>query len=112
MEVCMREYIRQYLNSYVDKFKTLGLEDVESLILFGSQAKGTATISSDVDIAVVMKKPLDAASRGNLRCLGEYINPNIVTNLYFTTTEALENPQHHFDTNTYIKKEGIVLWQG
>ena len=112
MEVYVRDYIRQYLNSYVDKFKALGLKDVESLILFGSQAKGTATIASDVDIAVVMKAPLDAAGRGSIRCLGEYINPNIVTNIYFTTSEALENPQHHFDTNKYIKEEGIILWQG
>ena len=112
MEAFVREYIRQYLDNYVDKFKALGIKDVDSLILFGSQAKGTATISSDVDIAVVMKSPLDAASRGSIRCLGEYVNPNIVTNIYFTTSEALESPQHHFDTNTYIKKEGIILWQG
>lgn len=107
----MRDYIKEYLKEYVDRFKELLLEDVEALILFGSQARDTATISSDIDIAVIMKKPLDAQSRGLLRCLSEDINPHIEVNLFFTTAEALKAPHHHFDTNTYIKEEGIILWE-
>ena len=106
----MREHIQQYLEQYIEKFEALNLDNVEALILFGSQARGSATISSDVDIAVVMREPLDVKSRGSLRCLGEDINPHIEVNLFFTTPEALDNSQHHFDTNTHIKKEGVMLW--
>ena len=108
----MREHIKQYLKQYVEKFEALNIAGVEALILFGSQARDSATISSDIDIAVVVSEPLDVRSRGLLRCLGDDINPHIETNLFFTTPEALESPQHHFDTNTHIKREGVALWGG
>ena len=106
----MRDYIKKYLNDYVKEFEALNI-DIHALILFGSQARGEATISSDVDIAVVMKEPLNSQERGTLRFLGEEIDEDIETNIYFTNIQALENPSHHFDTNTHIKREGIVLWQ-
>ena len=106
----MREHVKEYLKKYVEKFEELNLANIEALVLFGSQARGSATISSDVDIAVVMGKPLDVESRGHLRCLGEEINPNIEANLFFTTRDALRSPNHHFDTNTHIKREGVILW--
>ena len=105
----MSPYISEYLNKYIDEFKKLSIQ-IHALVLFGSQARGTATISSDVDIAVVMDSSLTRRERGILRCLGEDINPYVETNLFFTTLDDLANPTHHFDTNKYIKNEGVVLW--
>ena len=85
--------------------------DVDSLVLFGSQARGAATISSDIDIAVVMKNSLTPRERGEIICLGDEINEKIKTNFFFTTKQAIENATHIFDTNKYIKEEGVVLWQ-
>jgi predicted nucleotidyltransferase len=80
-------------------------------VLFGSQARGTATISSDVDIAVVMNENLSARERGEIICLGDEIDEEFKTSIFFTTKHALENASGIFDTNKYIKEEGIVLWQ-
>ena len=106
----MKPYIKDYLEKYVAEFEQLNI-DVKALILFGSQARGTAKVTSDVDIAVVMKDNLCHSSRGKLRCLGEDISHHIEANLFFTTQEAIDKAQHHFDTNKYIREEGVVLWQ-
>ena len=105
----MREEVKIFLSNYVDAFKVLNVE-IHSLILFGSQARGTATISSDIDIAVVSKNALASFVRGQLRCLGDDINPMLDVNLFFTTPEALENADEELDTNKYIKEEGVELW--
>ena len=102
--------VEDFLVKYIDEFCKLNI-DVDSIILFGSQARGTAKISSDIDIAVVMNESLTARERGKLLCLGDEIDEHMVTNVFFTTRQALDKASDVFDTNTYIKEEGVVLWQ-
>ena len=106
----MRPEIRRFLDEYVNQFAKLNI-DVNSLILFGSQARGTATISSDIDIAVVMDHALHPRQRGELLSLGDEIDTRFDVNLFFTTKNALDNATGDFDTNKYINEEGVVLWQ-
>jgi predicted nucleotidyltransferase len=101
---------KEIMDTYVREFEKKGM-DVNSLILFGSQARGTATISSDIDIAVVMNAALTARERGELVCLGDEINSQVKINLFFTTKNAINDATHIFDTNKYIREEGVVLWQ-
>ena len=105
----MRPHVKDFLNSYVQLFETLDI-DIDSLVLFGSQAKGAAKISSDIDIAVVMKENLSPQERGTLRGLGDEIDMRMRVNLFFTTPAALATAAHVFDTNKYIRDEGVVLW--
>jgi len=106
----MRPQVKEYLNKFVDQFEQLNF-DIDSLILFGSQAKGTAILSSDIDIAVVMDKHLSPQERGTLRDLGDEIDMRIKLDLFFTTQQALSNATDIFNTNKYIRDEGVVLWQ-
>jgi len=106
----MRPDVEQYLNEYIKQFKQLDIK-VNALVLFGSQARGTATISSDIDIAVVMEEHLTPLDRGKLLSLGDEVDMRFETNLFFTTRNAVENATGDFDTNKYIKEEGVVLWQ-
>jgi len=105
----MRPFIQDFLCKFVAKFEETGIH-IDSLILFGSQAKGTAVLSSDVDIAVVMDAPLSSQQRGELRGLGEDIDFRINVDLFFTTRDALNKASGVFDTNKYIRDEGVVLW--
>ena len=106
----MKPYIKEYLDKFVEQFKRLNF-DIDSLILFGSQARGTANLSSDIDIAVVMDKHLSPRERGTLRGLGDEIDMRIELNLFFTTRQALNDATDIFNTNKYIRDEGVVLWQ-
>ena len=105
----MRPYIKEFLDKFVDRFEQLGIE-VDSLILFGSQARGTAVVSSDIDIAVVMNESLCHLQRGILHELGERIEDWADVDLFFTTPEALKVATSELDTNRYIRDEGVVLW--
>ena len=49
----MQNGVQNFLEAYKKRFTSLNIT-VDSLILFGSQAKGTAKVSSDIDIAVVV----------------------------------------------------------
>jgi len=105
----MRAEIKHFINEYISRFNELGIH-INSLVLFGSQAKNTATISSDIDIAVVMDEDLPPRARGELLCLGDEIDIRFNVDLFFTTKNALENATGDFDTNKYIREEGVVLW--
>ncbi|MCL2224040.1 MAG: nucleotidyltransferase domain-containing protein [Defluviitaleaceae bacterium] len=105
-----KSHAKEFVDEYVREFEKKAF-DVDSLVLFGSQARGTATISSDVDIAVVMEAILTPRERGELVCLGDEINSQVKINLFFTTKDAINNATHIFDTNKYIREEGVVLWQ-
>lgn len=104
-----KPHIQDFLHKFVAKFEETGIR-IDSLVLFGSQAKGTAVLSSDVDIAVVMDAPLCSQQRGELRGIGEDIDHRINVDLFFTTRDALNNASGTFDTNKYIRDEGVVLW--
>ncbi|MCL1786825.1 MAG: nucleotidyltransferase domain-containing protein [Defluviitaleaceae bacterium] len=106
----MRTEVAEFLDMYVNRFKMLGLP-VDALVLFGSQARNTATISSDIDIAVVMNDDLSPYDRGQLLNLGSEIDMRYDVDLFFTNKSALKNASGCFDTNKYIREEGVVLWQ-
>jgi len=108
--VDMRDDVKCFVDKYVRRFNKLEIPAC-SLILFGSQARGTATICSDIDIAVVMDGDLSPKQRGALLNLADEIDPRQNVNLFFTKSTALEKPEGTFNTNKYIKEEGIVLWQ-
>ena len=106
----MRSCVGSFLEEYRKRFAALNVA-VDSLVLFGSQAKGTATLSSDIDIAVVMNHPLSHFERGKILSLAEEIDPRFETNLFFTTQTAVSNGEGIFNTNKYIREEGVLLWQ-
>ena len=106
----MRSEVKHFLDKYINRIKELDM-DINSIVLFGSQARETATISSDIDIAVITDKDLPHRDRGQLLCLNDEIDMRFEVNLFFTTKSNLENACGDFDTNKYIKKEGIVLWR-
>lgn len=106
----IRGYIKEYLTQYIQQFEQMDVA-VSAVILFGSHARGEGMVSSDVDLAMVLRSPLTRREQGLLRSLGDDIDERIDTNLFFTTPEALEMAHSDLDTNSHIKKEGIVIWE-
>jgi len=49
-----RQKIKRVVSRYIRNLESLGI-DVQKVIIFGSQAKGTFNEDSDIDIAVVSK---------------------------------------------------------
>lgn len=111
-DIPIRSEIRGILQNYVNQVKNLN-PDIISIILFGSQARGDSTIRSDIDLAIVMKDGaiIGPRERGEIHAISDYIDTPIEINLFFTTEKALDDAVGIFDTNKYIREEGVVIWQ-
>jgi predicted nucleotidyltransferase len=51
--------LRQILKEYRTALKELLGDDLDSIVLFGSQARGDAVEGSDIDVLCIMKRPFD-----------------------------------------------------
>jgi predicted nucleotidyltransferase len=51
--------INKILHEYRQKLFTVLGEDLDALVLYGSQARGEATSVSDIDVLCIMKKPFN-----------------------------------------------------
>ena len=86
---------------------------VDSIILFGSYARGEQTIYSDLDIAIVRNTGVSRRSNEELniedmlQCAFENL---LEVNVFYTQTVKLEVAESEWDTNYLIKKEGKLLW--
>jgi len=89
------------------------LEDsLEKIILFGSHARGEATVDSDIDIALVYREgtKLTRALRATVRYLLDDLFEHVEINLLATTSDKVASAEDKKDANYWIREEGRVLW--
>ncbi len=102
-----REIIKNVVYSVISK------NDVESIIVFGSQARGDATSDSDTDICVVTKDEIKSEQALSLR--GK-MRKMFITN-YNLDTDIIMRSKYRFDRfsgvvsafEATIKREGMVI---
>jgi len=84
-------------------------EDLERVILFGSQARGDAKEDSDVDILIVTQKHLSLDRRKKLIAFISdlAINHNILINFMEMSPQRFNSERSPLLLN--IRREGIVL---
>ena len=97
----------QKLKEYL---KLLYQDNLDKVILFGSEARGEAEVDSDVDILIVLKKQFIYFNE--LKQISGIISDICIEyELYlsccFTTTEKLNNSASGFYRN--VRREGIEL---
>lgn len=95
----MRKKIEEYIQEIVEELKKY---NPDRIILFGSRAKGTATKSSDIDIAV----DLDLDYREE-RKLKEKLDE--ISGLYSVDIVFLPKIKEEFKQQ--ILKEGVTLYE-
>ena len=99
--------IRRLAKELVDKFNP------EKVIVFGSQAKGTATAKSDIDLCVVAD--VEADNKRNLRSdMNFYLSWDCesevsVDLILYTPLEWAERQNNRGDFAHIIKRNGVVL---
>ncbi|MBP3206237.1 MAG: nucleotidyltransferase domain-containing protein [Lachnospiraceae bacterium] len=86
---------------------------VVSIILYGSVARGTHTEESDVDVAIILKSPLDAKSEDKLSDF--VVDLNLKYDKVFSVIDIEEDTFEKWGAVSpfyrNVKKEGIVLWK-
>jgi predicted nucleotidyltransferase len=81
---------------------------IRYIVLFGSQARGDAVLTSDVDIALVSDEPLSRNERLAFASIIE--NENFPPyNVINTLTKNLETDKY-MDVSYHIKREGLLVY--
>lgn len=110
LEIMLNQPISKVLTQVHENLKQLYGEQLDKLILFGSQARGTAQPDSDIDILIVLKDVFNYSQESEKisqsiadLCL-EY---NVLISCAFATREQLENYNSGFFRN--IRQDGLVI---
>ena len=96
----------------VEGIKNILEDNLISIVLYGSVARGTATEESDIDIAIIAKQEFDMELRDKVVELAVDIDLKYDTVLSIVDIDYNKYLEWQDIMPFYknIKKEGIVLW--
>ncbi|MFI3238602.1 MAG: nucleotidyltransferase domain-containing protein [Lachnospiraceae bacterium] len=92
----------------IDHLLSANIPDLDCILLFGSCARGELRLTSDIDLLIITKHPLNRHFKGELSSLLEIELDGVKTDAIFYTQEQYEHSIRIFTTQ--IKKEGILLY--
>jgi len=97
---------------FLEKISQTNHEDfVKAIILFGSEAKETATLTSDVDLALISTRPLNhQEKRSILKDIPFELDCSVDCRIVCLREEALHTGKK-LNIGTSIKKEGVVIYE-
>ena len=105
--------VHQALEQLVPGFVAIYGDLVESIVLFGSTARGTESAESDVDIAVIVRSAVPKEIED--RMLDLVVDLGLACNKVLSVVSIdLARYAEWKDTLPFyknIQKEGVVLWQ-
>lgn len=102
--------LKQILNEYRQRLSEILGNDLDSVLLYGSQARGDASAGSDVDVLCIMKKSFDYGeliSRTSLATAEISLKHDVVVSRVFVTREAYTSQDSPFLMN--IRKEQVAV---
>ena len=82
--------------------------DPQKILLFGSQAKGTATINSDIDLCIVASTNNKRALLTDLYC--DTVSDMPIDFLLYTPEEWNQSVNDHQSFAHKLNREGVVLY--
>jgi len=101
---------QRILDSLSNYLQHLYGQRLAGLILFGSHARGEATLESDIDVLVILKGTVNPSTE--IKRTSEFIanlclQENIVISRIFTSQERYETENSPFFLS--VRREGILL---
>ncbi|MDR0273154.1 MAG: nucleotidyltransferase domain-containing protein [Clostridiales bacterium] len=96
------------LTDYINENISALPEFITRIILFGSYARGTARVGSDIDLALVAQNTWTFEDRTSIRNFFEDFDCEL--SFFFTTENGLNSDDKN-NANFWIRTEGIELWK-
>ena len=96
----------------VEGLKNIFKDNLVSIVLYGSFARGTNTADSDIDIAIILKQEYDKVSRDKVIDLAVDIDLKFDTVLSIVDIDYdnFIEWQEVLPFYKNVKKDGVVLW--
>jgi predicted nucleotidyltransferase len=102
--------LKHILNEYRQRLSEILGDDLDSVLLYGSQARGEASAGSDVDVLCIMKKSFDYGdliSRTSLATAEISLKHDVVISRVFITRDDYAYQDSPFLMN--VRKEQVAV---
>ena len=108
MSVELPSRFKEKLDMDINTILQSEVPGITTIILFGSCARGNIKITSDLDLLVLTKEPVDRLMKGELCAACDESHREVTTDLVFYTEQDFNHSDCLFIRN--IKKDGVVIW--
>jgi len=100
------------ITSYVDLVVSRFGDQILSIILYGSQARGDAIPESDIDLFVIIRQDTPALRQALADIAWQVqFEHNLVISDIIRSANQLQNKISRFPYYKSVQQEGIVLWK-
>lgn len=97
------DYVKNRISSIIEY--TVQYSQIDTIALFGSYARGTYTMGSDLDILILSENTLDRECRGDIASYCDELNADAI----FYTHKQLQNSSSIFTRE--LRRDSILLWR-
>lgn len=107
------EQVQRTLSDYVEEVTTRYPQDVLSITLYGSQARGDAHPESDIDLFLVVQDNTSTLREvfHDLAWQVQFKHDMVISDIIRSQEQAHQMQAQAFPYYQNIEKEGIVLWK-
>jgi UTP:GlnB (protein PII) uridylyltransferase len=108
-----RPRVRAAIAAYVQRVATDHADEVLSITLYGSQARGEASAESDIDLLVITRHdaPARRESLVDLAWQVQFEHDVIISDIIRGADQSSRIQAQRFPYYQNVEREGIVLWK-
>jgi predicted nucleotidyltransferase len=105
--------VRDAIANYVRRVSTDLTDEVVSITLYGSQARGEAEVESDIDLFIVVRHdmPTLREALADIAWQVQFGHGVVISDIIRSESQLRQMRQRRFPYYQSVEREGILLWK-